>query len=426
MLIKIWSADRKNRCMLIINESATGILQQIIREGKIILSLFKCLYIDSQILFYFGSGSRKLGIVGIKIVLENDGSVIDEDAILLSVAKETFILLEDGQRWIEPTEIEKNIGDPNNTFINLPNDNNLDEGTVQNVVIINTAPENVSNVEALVNLNVNNENANCNEEYRWHEFSMPWQKVPTNLLVQCEAGNRVPQTITSIVHFVVDEMRTISTKIPTKAFKIQAVKMSNKFPKMFRDIDEDKVVIGDGCSAVQQKLLDRHNYLNRPHKRPIKPSTDNSNPVHVKKSLMSAKAGCSNWNPAILPNVNGLEEREKEYPLQRQFINENLPNVNSLREKWPNFWKIDEIFWHFEKLTSSKIDLIQKLTSERYEKILLFAESKKLLPHLFFQSKQSDVNCMLMHILEIFAFNFREDITVFMNLPVKTIISYKF
>lgn len=80
---------------------------------------------------------------------------------------------------------------------------------------------------------------------------------------------------------------------------------------------------------------------------------------------MSARAGCSNWNPSVSPSVIGLEEREKDYPLQR-----DLPNVHSLREKWPNFWNTDEIFWHFEKLTGSQIELIHKLTLERYEKVL--------------------------------------------------------
>lgn len=386
---------------------------------RIIVNILIFVYLIYASIF---PGSRKLGITGVMVTLESDGSVIDEDDILLSVAKETLILLEYGQFWIPSSEIETDLAIPNSTFIHLPNDNNLDEGTVSNVFVINNATEKDTNVVSVnQNATTETENAKCNEEYRWCEFSPPWQKVPKNLITQCEAGNRIPQTITSIVHIVVDEMRTISLRIPTKAFKIQATKMADKFPKMFRDFDEDNVVIGDGSSALQQKLMDRNNYLNRPHKRPLKEKSDNTNPVVAKKQPMSARAGCSNWNPSVSPSVIGLEEREKDYPLQREFINDNLPNVHSLREKWPNFWNTDEIFWHFEKLTGSQIELIHKLTLERYEKVFSFAESKKMLPNLLYKSKQSNVDCMLMHILEIFANNFREDITVFMNMEVKLI-----
>lgn len=33
---------------------------------------------------------------------------------------------------------------------------------------------------------------------------------------------------------------------------------------VFRDIDDDSIVYGDGCHTIFSKLLDRKNYLNRP------------------------------------------------------------------------------------------------------------------------------------------------------------------
>jgi hypothetical protein len=69
-----------------------------------------------------------------------------------------------------------------------------------------------------------------------------------------------------------------------------AKKIINKYPKQFQGIDEDGVIIGDGCFSLTSKLIDRNNYLNRPHKRP-------SNAIHIevppskRKLMLNAKAG---------------------------------------------------------------------------------------------------------------------------------------
>ena len=36
---------------------------------------------------------------------------------------------------------------------------------------------------------------------------------------------------------------------------------------MFKDIDSDNEIIGDGCFILTMKFMERNNYLNRPFKR---------------------------------------------------------------------------------------------------------------------------------------------------------------
>lgn len=76
-------------------------------------------------------------------------------------------------------------------------------------------------------------------------------------------------------------MRMLSTNIPSKGIKIVAKKMINKYPTMFRDVDENGMILGDGSHSLYSKIQDRNNCLNRPHKRKLDNPTPN--PVEIKK-----------------------------------------------------------------------------------------------------------------------------------------------
>lgn len=117
----------------------------------------------------------------------------------------------------------------------------------------------------------------------WKNFTIPFHKFSNDVIVEIEkpvpleilkTNGEAAQTWlerrwriqTQVVHIIVDEMRHIKTKIPMNAFKIIANKLSERYP-LFRDIDSDNVVIGDGCFTLTMKLIERNNYLNRPFKR---------------------------------------------------------------------------------------------------------------------------------------------------------------
>lgn len=46
-----------------------------------------------------------------------------------------------------------------------------------------------------------------------------------------------------------------------------AAKVVEKNPPIYKDVDDDRVTLGDGFYTLHRILVDRTNYLNRPHKR---------------------------------------------------------------------------------------------------------------------------------------------------------------
>ncbi|XP_050311254.1 uncharacterized protein LOC126746895 [Anthonomus grandis grandis] len=126
---------------------------------------------------------------------------------------------------------------------------------------------------------------------------------------------------------------------------IDPIEIIDQYPNIFRDVDEDGVVLGDWSHSLVCKLQDRNNYLNRPHKRK---TTAVENPVSSKKRLVSARAGCINWAPPnnkennspVKDDDKNIQETnenfynilEKTYSEHRSFIN-TLPSFTNIKEK---------------------------------------------------------------------------------------------
>lgn len=52
-------------------------------------------------------------------------------------------------------------------------------------------------------------------------------------------------------------MRVINPLIPAKAVKRVAQQLVEKYPKIFMDVDDDGIVIGDGSYSIYKKLAER-------------------------------------------------------------------------------------------------------------------------------------------------------------------------
>jgi len=129
----------------------------------------------------------------------------------------------------------------------------------------------------------------------WTNFRIPWDNLESTVLKELEAGNRSQFVIHAVVNRIISEMRNIREFIPSKAFKIIANKIIEKYPQ-FKDTDEDGKCFGDGSHTLYLKLRDRNCYLNRPHmKRSLSRSLNI--PLKKQRKVLSAKAGCSNWQP---------------------------------------------------------------------------------------------------------------------------------
>lgn len=82
------------------------------------------------------------------------------------------------------------------------------------------------------------------------------------VLKELEIGNRSKYVKHVVVNRTVSEMRNLNKFITSKAFKIIAKKIVDKYPQTFKDMDEDGKCFGDGTHTLYLKLRDRNSYLN--------------------------------------------------------------------------------------------------------------------------------------------------------------------
>ncbi|CAH0563085.1 unnamed protein product [Brassicogethes aeneus] len=182
-----------------------------------------------------------------------------------------------------------------------------------------------------------------------------------------------------VIQTIIDEMRTMSDSIESKAFKIIAQKLVQTYPNTFKDVDIDGVVLGDGWHSTFLKLFDRNQYLNRPHKRSLEFKAPKI-PNKKIKQVTSAKAGCSNWQPQLSKEDDPLKIT---YAEQRHLLNniENVPTVTEVEEKF------------------------SENMLERCKKIIIFSEKKKM-----FEERDCDND--LKYSLQIVCKYFNEDFSV--------------
>ena len=122
-------------------------------------------------------------------------------------------------------------------------------------------------------------------------------------------------------------MRHIKTKIPLNAFKSIAYKLSERY-LMFKDIDSDNKIIGNGFFTLTMKLMECNNYLNRLFKR--KCTTAGKIPRKISKKTANITSGCSNWNP-IEPDDENLDQKNFKYSSNA---------INEQTKIFINIWKI--------------------------------------------------------------------------------------
>ncbi|KAG5884514.1 hypothetical protein JTB14_021650 [Gonioctena quinquepunctata] len=241
----------------------------------------------------------------------------------------------------------------------------------------------------------------CNTQFMWQIFDIPWDQLPRHMIESCERGEREKLVINYIVHTVVNKMREIKTVIPSSAIKIVTKKIVDRFPETFRDMDDDGVVIGDGTHSGIKKC---------------------GKFFENKKKEMSQRAGCMNWDPPIDESVRlhmehiteideNLEEKmEKCFPEQRRFLNENS-SYQAIKSKCPILLTETGATLHFNKLTSSDMSNLKQAVEEKFQKFHKLNGYGELTQN---QSK-------LLAVLEIVTKYFKEDLKLIYrhseNLP---------
>ncbi|CAG9764333.1 unnamed protein product [Ceutorhynchus assimilis] len=219
-LFKVVDSRRENRVMVIIKDEA-DIYGQLIWKA-----------------------SLKLQKNGDRLALEKDGTIIDEEEILLLLENEILMLLEEGEKWRAPVPIEGAFCQTERSVI-------LETSPSKNSSILRQNPEQDNpNIPRAVGFS----NSQVNLEV-WKNFNIPWSQMST--FVEARLKKKVIDK--RFIQFIIDEMRTITPKISIKACRIIAAKVIQKYPDVFKAKDKNG-------HQLASKLLDRNNYLNRPHK----------------------------------------------------------------------------------------------------------------------------------------------------------------
>ncbi|XP_063903736.1 uncharacterized protein LOC135123169 isoform X3 [Zophobas morio] len=395
-LFKVWDQTRTKKGLILIKEPGNVYVDLILKA------------------------SQKLEINGATVVLESDGTPVEEEEILIAVKHETLILLEPGQVWLSSQsqcEISESSSGPNNhSFMSLTSTETI--ASTKSNECISGATEFLNNDSSSLDSTI--QASNCNLEFSWTNFVIPWEKIPQDMLQCCAQGKRDKYAITEIVHIVVNEMKQISESIPSKAFKIVSFKMVDKYPATFRDYDDDGVVLGDGTASLKTKLQERYHYLKRPHKRPV--STSPETPLHLAKIKKNATAGCAQWAPpyqkagaAAKNKLNTFLDDasdeffhllEETFAEQRAFINSvDPPSITNIKDQWPVLFKVEAIKWHFNKVTNGNISNLTTNLQLKAEKIVNFG-----LQHKIIISKDVRRDSAEIIALEVFARYFQENI----------------
>lgn len=319
------------------------------------------------------SASIKMNLKGCSIVLNDDGTEINDDEVLEIVKDLTLILLQSNETWKADDSGDNASGTSTLTYqstssapSSLSSFTESEETIIENATISYDGTQVIeqpliSYQDKITDEIITTDETGINQtkvdpppiyivvspsgtatasentplipinESTWQNFQLPLDKIPKYMIDACETGATKDRRITTeVIHIVVNEMRAIKTIIPAMAFRHVARQLADKFPKSFLDKDEDGTIIGNGTHSTVCRLQDRSNYLNRPHKR--KSLTESSPPVLKMKQLSNRRAGCSNWQPEECHSSKDDDDFSSMKVLLKT-ITENHPEYYTYLEK---------------------------------------------------------------------------------------------
>lgn len=304
------------------------------------------------------TASQKLELNGEILVLE-DGTPVGSDLLQFLEAGTILLLLQQNEVWTDP-----------------------DQQSGTSTISVTSGLSAISEDESKVIL--------INNEYLWSTMEIGWDRLPHEMTASLEQNLKSKLIVKDFVQFVVNDVRKINNYIPNKVFARLANEAMMKYPSIFKDVDDDNCTLGDGHMSLTQKMIDRNNYLNRPHKRKYGPPVL---PNPIKKKTINLRAGCSNWAPspeedvldveALIANAKTVEptaaddyisKLRKTFPQQRQFI--NCSSVAESKNEWPSLFHKSGMFQHFSQLTGVDINKLDEVFMEKSTKIMKFYEKK--------------------------------------------------
>ncbi|XP_043463964.1 uncharacterized protein LOC122499583 isoform X2 [Leptopilina heterotoma] len=407
-IFKVWSHDRGSKKSVIVKTETNLFNNFLIRANE------------------------KLNINGTTIVLNKDGTEVDDDESLdlWYQEGEIFMLLQQNEVWKAPSLSENNENN-NGPFNERPSTQRSTSSSPSNLQPSNLQPAVPEENEVP---NPDNNTVESTSDDPWGDFRFKWDYCSAEYINKLKTGNNTKHTITYFVNEIVFQMRNIKTSIPLRAFQTVAQQIVAEYPKTFQDKRLNNQVLGNGCHTLSHKLLNRNNNLNRPEN-----GTTLSKDLGINcKSLAAlkiARAGCLHWQPDLkLPLENfeqkriflrnwilnqnqvlderqmlaNMEEAEKNFVLsfayQRKFLNNLLhpPTYEDIQDSWPILLNEKFFFWHYKLLMGHDIDLMDEALERYSEQIISFGLKKN-----FCSNREITYD----NVLTVITKHFHEDIT---------------
>lgn len=165
--------------------------------------------------------SSKMEINGSEIVLESDGTVIDDDNVLKALNSEILMLLEPNQKWFPNGQTCSN-----NDSLSI---SNISVGSSTSTITLNSSESELDNSELSGNTDDHNTNTNYDrdrivDESFWENYEIPWAKFGTDIIDNLEKGMRSKCLLLDVVPLIVSDLRAYRANLPCKVFKMVAKK----------------------------------------------------------------------------------------------------------------------------------------------------------------------------------------------------------
>lgn len=382
-IFQIWNRERNEKKSF----ASFPTINEVIKKGNFFFYFLNL----NLIIFFFEFLANEIGLAGQNLVLEENGTEIEDDEVLefFNDQKHIFILL-NNEKWIPPNFAEREISTV------LPSGRSISPSTSE-------SPS--------TSISISQSSFDSNTLFS--DFEIPWHKMSPAVQTLLTNKKILGKELNSFANVIVDEMRKYSTQISMKEFRIIANDIAKQKPDSFLEKDTNGMCITTTPVALTEVLRNRNNTLNR------SPKIERTDNVHIKyrKRMKVFKETCNNWESEYSDGSESLSSMEEKkhymqkisaekfissedrqkikafmkdcFKLQRLFLNDltNIPQIDNIITEWPYIIDDEILASHFEQL--------MKVHEEKFS--LKFIETKiKLLK--FFKIEDNGYQDIIKHI----------------------------
>ncbi|XP_061393734.1 uncharacterized protein LOC133329258, partial [Musca vetustissima] len=316
-LCKIWNKDRSKKKAFMCEASIDLIIQK----------------------------AKGYSIDGNRLVIESDGTDIEDDETLQCILeeKQVLIILNSAETWspgnvvsdpvphhsmtnIENSSsaLDNRTAVPTQTFLNMPC--TTPGSTDESIFIALSEPENIGQNFVVTPQSVSadtititsdeefitmfspsdklnttfqqtpTDNKNRPDCDSFQNFEIPWSKMPHEVLKVLNKKEKIGKLINSFCNVIVDEIRQKTNFIPMNVYRNIAHIAATKYPDSFVEKDGEGRIMSYTPISLVTTMRNRNNFLNYSSK--AKKSIIDI-PIKKRKHLSALSRSCAHWQPDI-------------------------------------------------------------------------------------------------------------------------------